>query len=50
VLFAVAAVLTVVEELRNAGYYVGIAGFLAMLFLRYWFRRHLGQAPVERQA
>jgi UDP-GlcNAc:undecaprenyl-phosphate GlcNAc-1-phosphate transferase len=49
-LFAVAAVLTVIEELRNVGYYVGVAGFMAMLFLRYWFRRHLGQVPVERQA
>lgn len=49
-LFAVAAVLTVIEELRNTGYYVGVAGFIAMLFLRYWFRRHLGHAPIERQA
>ncbi len=49
-LFAVAAVLTVIEELRNAGYCVGVAGFLAMLFLRYWFRRHAVSPPVERQA
>ena len=39
VLFAVAAVLTVMPLLRAAGYGVGIIGVLAMLFFRYWFRR-----------
>jgi UDP-GlcNAc:undecaprenyl-phosphate GlcNAc-1-phosphate transferase len=44
-LFAVAAVLTVIDELKIAGYSVGVAGFAAMIFLRYWFRRR----PIERQ-
>jgi UDP-GlcNAc:undecaprenyl-phosphate GlcNAc-1-phosphate transferase len=44
-LFAVAAVLTVIDQLKIAGYSVGIAGFAAMVFLRYWFRR----SPIERQ-
>jgi UDP-GlcNAc:undecaprenyl-phosphate GlcNAc-1-phosphate transferase len=38
-LFAVAAVLTVVPWLKQAGYGVGVAGVLVMLFFRYWFRR-----------
>ncbi|MEA2236527.1 MAG: UDP-GlcNAc:undecaprenyl-phosphate/decaprenyl-phosphate GlcNAc-phosphate transferase [Thermoanaerobaculia bacterium] len=49
-LFAVSAVLTVIDELKIVGYSVGIAGFVAMLFLRYWFRRHAVHTPVERQA
>ena len=44
-LFALSAVLTVIEDLKIAGYSVGILGFLAMIFLRYWFRR----SPIERQ-
>ncbi len=39
VLFAVAAVLTVMPELRAAGYGIGIVGVLVMVFFRYWFRR-----------
>lgn len=38
-LFAVAAVLTVVPSLKTEGYSVGVIGLLVMLFLRYWFRR-----------
>ena len=38
-LFATAAVLTVMPELRAAGYGVGIIGVLVMVFFRYWFRR-----------
>ncbi len=38
-LFAVAAVMTVLDSLRVAGYTVGGLGVLTMLFLRYWFRR-----------
>jgi UDP-GlcNAc:undecaprenyl-phosphate/decaprenyl-phosphate GlcNAc-1-phosphate transferase len=49
-LFAVAAVLTVIEETKILGYTIGLAGFAVMLFLRYWFRRHPVHAPVERRA
>jgi UDP-GlcNAc:undecaprenyl-phosphate GlcNAc-1-phosphate transferase len=38
-LFALAAVLTVMPELKAAGYGVGAVGVLVMLFFRYWFRR-----------
>ncbi|MEA2163882.1 MAG: UDP-GlcNAc:undecaprenyl-phosphate/decaprenyl-phosphate GlcNAc-phosphate transferase [Thermoanaerobaculia bacterium] len=44
-LFALSAVLTVIDDLKIAGYSVGILGFVAMIFLRYWFRRN----PIERQ-
>jgi UDP-GlcNAc:undecaprenyl-phosphate GlcNAc-1-phosphate transferase len=38
-LFAVAAVLTVMPWLKHIGYLVGVVGVLVMIFLRYWFRR-----------
>jgi UDP-GlcNAc:undecaprenyl-phosphate GlcNAc-1-phosphate transferase len=38
-LFAAAAVLTVMPDLRAAGYGVAILGVLVMVFFRYWFRR-----------
>ncbi|MEK6372473.1 MAG: MraY family glycosyltransferase [Acidobacteriota bacterium] len=38
-LFAAAAVLTVMPWLKPIGYLVGVVGVLAMMFLRYWFRR-----------
>jgi hypothetical protein len=38
-LFAAAAVLTVVPSLKPVGYLIGGAGVLVMIFLRYWFRR-----------
>jgi len=50
ILFAIAAVLTVVDETKIAGYMVGFAGLLGMVFLRYWFRRGEVRAPAERQA
>ena len=50
VLFAISAVLTVIDEMKLAGYAVGAAGFAGMVFLRYWFRRDGLRAPVERQA
>ncbi|HXA17351.1 MAG TPA: MraY family glycosyltransferase [Thermoanaerobaculia bacterium] len=50
ILFAISAVLTVIDETRLAGYAVGFAGFAGMVFLRYWFRRGGLRAPVERQA
>jgi UDP-GlcNAc:undecaprenyl-phosphate/decaprenyl-phosphate GlcNAc-1-phosphate transferase len=50
ILFAIAAVLTVVDETKIAGYMVGFAGLLGMVFLRYWFRRGEVRTPVERQA
>ena len=49
-LFAISAVLTVIEEMKIAGYSIGLAGFAVMIFFRYWFRRHAMSAPVERQA
>jgi UDP-GlcNAc:undecaprenyl-phosphate GlcNAc-1-phosphate transferase len=49
-LFAISAVLTVTEELKLAGYVVGIAALVGMFFLRYWFRRGDAPTPVERQA
>jgi UDP-GlcNAc:undecaprenyl-phosphate GlcNAc-1-phosphate transferase len=50
VLFAVSAVLTVIDEWKLAGYVAGCAGLVGMVFLRYWFRRGSLRAPVERQA
>jgi UDP-GlcNAc:undecaprenyl-phosphate GlcNAc-1-phosphate transferase len=41
-LFAIGAVMTVMPEMKLYGYSIGIAGFAAMLFFRYVFRR--GQA------
>jgi UDP-GlcNAc:undecaprenyl-phosphate GlcNAc-1-phosphate transferase len=41
-LFAIAAVMTVIPELKLYGYSVGAAGFVVMVFFRYHFRR--GQA------
>ncbi len=38
------------HELKIAGYMVGFAGLLGMVFLRYWFRRGEVRTPVERQA
>jgi len=50
-LFAVSAVLTVTDTMKMAGYAVGIVGLVAMIFLRYWFRRgDVRTAAVERQA
>ncbi|HXH39089.1 MAG TPA: MraY family glycosyltransferase [Thermoanaerobaculia bacterium] len=49
-LFAISAVLTVIEETKIAGYMVGFAGLVGMVFLRYWFRRGEIRTPVERQA
>ena len=48
-LFAVAAVLTVMPELRAAGYGVGIVGVLVMVFFRYWFRRGAPMAATGSQ-
>jgi len=51
VLFAVSAVLTVTDTMKMAGYAVGIAGLVVMIFFRYWFRRgDVRTAAVERQA
>jgi UDP-GlcNAc:undecaprenyl-phosphate GlcNAc-1-phosphate transferase len=49
-LFAVSAVLTVIDATKIAGYTIGIAGFVVMIFFRYWFRRDEVRTPVERQA
>jgi len=50
-LFAVSAVLTVTDNLKIAGYTVGIVGLIVMIFFRYWFRRgDVRTAPIERQA
>ena len=49
-LFALSAVLTVIDEMKIAGYTIGIAGFVVMVFFRYWFRRGDVRTPVERQA
>ena len=38
-LFAVAAVLTVMPDLKVAGYSFAAVGLLVMIFFRYWFRR-----------
>jgi len=43
-LFAVAAVLTVVDRLKPAGYTLGALGLLLLIFLRYWFRRGHAEA------
>jgi UDP-GlcNAc:undecaprenyl-phosphate GlcNAc-1-phosphate transferase len=39
-LFAAGAILTAVDRLRSWGFGVAAAGIVAMVFLRYWFRRH----------
>jgi UDP-GlcNAc:undecaprenyl-phosphate GlcNAc-1-phosphate transferase len=50
-LFAVSAVLTVIDQTKFAGYTVGIVGLVVMIFFRYWFRRgDVRTAAVERQA
>lgn len=49
-LFALSAVLTAVDRTRLAGYTIGIAAILAMVFFRYWFRRGSVPDAVERQA
>jgi UDP-GlcNAc:undecaprenyl-phosphate GlcNAc-1-phosphate transferase len=49
-LFALSAVLTVVDETRVAGYSIGMAALFAMIFFRYWFRRGETGKPIERQA
>lgn len=50
-LFAISAVLTVIDQTKIAGYTVGVAGLAVMIFFRYWFRRGDGrEAAVERQA
>ncbi len=47
-LFAVAAVMTVVERLKPAGYTLGALGLVLLIFLRYWFRReHRGEAVAS---
>ena len=38
-LFAAAAVLTVMPELKRYGYAFGAVGIVVMIFFRYWFRR-----------
>ena len=38
-LFATAAVMTVVDRLKPAGYTLGGIGLALLIFLRYWFRR-----------
>src|ERR1051326_2145287 len=38
-LFATAAVMTVVDKLKPAGYTLGALGLALLIFLRYWFRR-----------
>ena len=40
-LFAAAAVLTVVQETKMIGYTSGVVALLAMLLLRYWRHRHV---------
>jgi UDP-GlcNAc:undecaprenyl-phosphate GlcNAc-1-phosphate transferase len=50
-LFAISAVLTVIDQTKIAGYTVGVAGLVVMVFFRYWFRRgDVREAAVERQA
>jgi UDP-GlcNAc:undecaprenyl-phosphate GlcNAc-1-phosphate transferase len=50
-LFAISAVLTVIEATKVAGYTIAIAGLMVMVFFRYWFRRgDVRPAAVERQA
>jgi UDP-GlcNAc:undecaprenyl-phosphate GlcNAc-1-phosphate transferase len=50
VLFAISAVLTATDTMKMAGYAIGIAGLVMMVFFRYWFRRGDVQAAVERRA
>jgi len=49
-LFALSAVLTVTDDLKVAGYGLGLTGLVVMVFFRYWFRRGEVRTPVERQA
>jgi UDP-GlcNAc:undecaprenyl-phosphate GlcNAc-1-phosphate transferase len=46
-LFATAAVMTVVDALKPAGYTLGALGLLLLIFLRYWFRRGHGAEAIE---
>lgn len=48
VLFAVAAVLTVLERLKWIGYTAGGLGFVTMLVLRYWPSRRQGEETSPR--
>ena len=48
-LFAVAAVLTVMPSTKAEGYLIGAAGVLVMLFFRYWFRRGEAVAAAGTQ-
>ena len=48
-LFAVAAVLTVMPAFKAEGYGIGAFGVLVMLFLRYWFRRGAPMAATGSQ-
>ncbi len=45
-LFAVAAVLTVMPDLKVAGYSFAGVGLLVMIFFRYWFRRSNPRIPI----
>ena len=50
-LFAISAVLTVIDRTKIAGYTIGVVGLVVMVFFRYWFRRGDGHAAaIERQA
>ncbi|HXG59115.1 MAG TPA: MraY family glycosyltransferase [Thermoanaerobaculia bacterium] len=49
VLFAIAAVLTVIQETKVVGYAAGIIGLTGLLFLRYWHRPHPGPSPVRER-
>src|SRR5436190_22264729 len=49
-LFAVAAVLTVMPALKREGYGIGAVGVLVMIFFRYWFRRGEPLAAPGTQA
>ena len=46
VLFAIAAVLTVMPDLKTAGYSFAAIGVLVMIFFRYWFRRGVSRTAV----
>lgn len=45
-LFAVAAVLTVMPEKKVAGYSFAAVALLVMIFFRYWFRRNVAPVPA----
>jgi UDP-GlcNAc:undecaprenyl-phosphate GlcNAc-1-phosphate transferase len=49
-LFAVSAVLTATDGMKMAGYAIGTAGVVVMIFFRYWFRRGEVRTAVERRA